>query len=484
MLKERDKIIRRATRLLDALVVAVSFFAAIFLRNYFHSFYKFDLIPSVQVIGTPVILRQYLPIFLLLLPLWVLMLSMSGLYQSFRTHSFLEMTWIIIKSAIFSALAFGSLAFILKIQFVSRVFFVIFIGMASGLLILEKWLIFFVISHRVRQSGYNYRRLLMVGTGPRAERFVVMLRKHPEWGFQISGLIDDESSRVGKDFFGIKVIGVLKDIPEILREKIIDEVIFIVPRMWLERIQESIADCELQGVKASVAADLFELKIARARQTDWDGFPLMVFETTFGREWQLFIKRAVDLIASVLGLIILSPVLLVVSLLIKIASSPGPVFFKQERVGLNGRVITLYKFRSMFKDAAEKQAELEYLNEMDGPVFKIRNDPRITPLGRILRKTSIDELPQLFNVIMGHMSLIGPRPPIPEEVEKYEVWQRRRLSMRPGITCLWQAGGRNKVSFERWMDLDLEYIDNWSLWLDFKILMKTIPVVLFGIGAR
>ncbi len=483
MLKERDKVIKQATKFLDALVVVVGFFAAFFIRNYFHDLYKFDLVPSTLVVGTSVNLRRYLPTLLLWLPLWSLMLSLNGLYRSFRTHSFFEITWIIIKSAIFSALAFGSLAFILKIQFVSRVFFVIFIGMASGLLIFEKWLIFFVISHRVRRSGYNYRQLLIVGTGPRAERFVVMLRKHPEWGFKISGLIDDDPARVGKEFFGIKVIGVLKDIPRILHEEIIDEVIFIVPRTWLERIQESIADCELQGVKASVAADLFELKIARARQTDWDGFPLMIFETTFGQEWQLFIKRSVDLSASALGLIILSPVFLIVSLLIKI-TSPGPIFFKQKRVGLNGRIVTLYKLRSMFKDAAEQQAELEHLNEMDGPVFKIKNDPRITPLGRILRKTSIDELPQLFNVVMGHMSLIGPRPPIPEEVEKYEVWQRRRLSMRPGITCLWQAGGRNKVSFEKWMELDLEYIDNWSLWLDCKILMKTIPVVLFGIGAR
>ena len=152
-------------------------------------------------------------------------------------------------------------------------------------------------------------------------------------------------------------------------------------------------------------------------------------------------------------------------------------------MGVNGRIFNLYKFRTMYKDAEEKLAQLEHLNEMEGPVFKIKNDPRITPLGRILRKLSIDELPQLFNVFMGHMSLVGPRPPIPDEVDKYELWQRRRLSMRPGITCLWQAGGRNKIGFDKWMELDLKYIDNWSLWLDFRILIKTIPVVLFGIGA-
>jgi len=356
-----------------------------------------------------------------------------------------------------------------------------FIGMASGLLILEKWILVSIV-HYLRRMGYNLRRLLIVGTGRRAERFVKMIKEHPEWGLHISGSIDDEAAKVGGKFFGIKVSGVLADIPRILRESVIDEVIFVVPRKWLERIQKSIAACEIQGVKASVAADLFDLKIAHARQTDLNGFPLMSFETTFGREWQLFTKRAIDLTVTTAGLIALSPFLLIIAGLIKF-TSPGFVFFRQKRMGVNNRSFTLYKFRTMFADAEEKLAELEHLNEMDGPVFKIKNDPRITPFGRILRKTSIDELPQLFNVFMGHMSLVGPRPPIPGEVGKYEHWQRRRLSLRPGITCLWQANGRNKIGFNRWVELDLKYIDNWSLWRDFKILMKTVPVVLFGIGA-
>jgi len=179
---------------------------------------------------------------------------------------------------------------------------------------------------------------------------------------------------------------------------------------------------------------------------------------------------------------LLSPLFLFVTLLIKLTSS-GPIFFKQKRIGLNGREFVLYKFRTMYKDAEKQQKMLEALNEMDGPVFKIRKDPRITPVGKFLRKFSIDELPQLFNVFIGHMSLIGPRPPLPNEVIQYETWQRRRLSMRPGITCLWQISGRNEIDFEEWMRLDLEYLDNWSLWVDIKILVKTIPVVLFGSGA-
>ena len=356
-----------------------------------------------------------------------------------------------------------------------------FIVMASGLLILEKW-ITVSIAHRLRRRGYNFRSLLIVGTGRRAKRFVQMVETHPDWGFHISGLIDDEAAKVGKEFFGNTVIGVIADIPRIIQENVIDEVIFVVPRMWLERIQKSIAACELQGVKTSVAADLFELKIARARQTDLDGFPLMSFETTFGLEWQLFFKRAVDLTVTSLGLIVLSPFLLIIAGLIKL-TSPGPVFFRQKRIGVNGRIFTLYKLRTMLKDAEEKLASLRHLNEAQGPVFKIKRDPRITGLGRILRRLSIDEVPQLFNIFMGHMSLVGPRPPIPDEVGKYEHWQRRRLSLRPGLTCLWQANGRNKIGFDKWMELDLKYIDNWCLWLDFKILIKTVPVVLFGIGA-
>ena len=262
----------------------------------------------------------------------------------------------------------------------------------------------------------------------------------------------------------------------------IDEVVFVVPRLRLNHMENAINACETEGVKATIAVDLFDLKIARSRQTELDGIPLLTFETTIAKEWQLFVKRAMDIVISGLAIILLSPVLIIGATLIKL-TSPGPVMFKQKRVSLNGRKFVLHKFRTMYKGAHKEQLELRANNEMKGPVFKMKKDPRITPVGRILRKFSIDELPQLFNVFVGHMSLIGPRPLPTYEVEEFEPWQRRRLSMRPGITCLWQVNGRNKIDFEEWMKWDLEYLDNWSLWLDFKILLKTIPVVLFGIGA-
>jgi len=393
----------------------------------------------------------------------------------------LEIIWIVVKSAFFATIAFGTVVFIFKLEFVSRAFFAIFLIVAFSIILCEKTAIF-VIMHYVRKQGYNYRTMLIVGTGRRAANFIIKVKKHLDWGYKIIGLLDYEEVHRGKEIEGIKVMGMLDELPQILHNHSIDEVVFIVPRSMLNHIENSIYICETEGVKATVAVDLFELKIARSRQTELEGIPLVTFETTFGEEWQHFLKRAFDIIVSGLGLIVLSPVFLLVAILIKLTSR-GPIFFVQKRIGLNGRRFVLYKFRSMYKNADQKQDELAHMNVMKGPVFKIKNDPRITPIGRVLRKFSIDELPQFFNVFLGHMSLVGPRPPLPKEVSQYEPWQRRRLSMRPGITCLWQISGRNRIGFDEWMKLDLEYIDNWSLWLDFKILVKTGPVVLLGIGA-
>ncbi|HQG45873.1 MAG TPA: sugar transferase, partial [bacterium] len=287
----------------------------------------------------------------------------------------------------------------------------------------------------------------------------------------------------GKEVDGYRVIGRIQDIPFIVKRVVIDRVIFVVPRLWLHRIEEAILSCEELGISTSIALDLFNIHIARTRQTDFNGFPLLEFETFHAKEWQLFIKRIMDLAIASVSLAIFSPVLLLVAVLIKLTSK-GPVLFKQTRIGLNGRKFTLYKFRSMVEDAEARKKDLLQQNEMDGPVFKIKRDPRITTIGWIIRKTSIDELPQLFNVLMGDMSVVGPRPPLICEVEDYKVWQRRRLSLKPGITCIWQVSGRNKIGFDKWMKMDLEYIDTWSLWLDVKILFKTFFVVLTGYGAE
>ena len=247
-------------------------------------------------------------------------------------------------------------------------------------------------------------------------------------------------------------------------------------------MQDTIYACEIVGISATIAVDLFDIDIAKATVSSIDGIPLVRFETTVAEEWHLFIKRIIDLAISGLVLILMFPLLLIMTILIKVTSK-GPVFFKQQRLGLNGRKFTLYKFRTMYKDAASKLQAFEKIEVMNGDEFKKKKKLCITPVGKFLRKFSFDEFPQLINVFLGQMSIVGPRPTVIEEVVQYSDWQRRRFSMKPGLTCLWQIKGRNKLSHEEWMKLDLEYLDNWSLLLDFKILIKTIPVVLFGIGA-
>jgi len=482
MLKEKDAVVRKAMILFDAFIVSIAFFLAYFLRQHFRIFYKLDLIPSTQVVsGTIASISDYLVVLFVVVPIWCFMLYLNGMYRAMRTRPFFEIAWIILKSSFFAILAFGTVIFLFKLAFVSRMFFVLFVMASVTFLLLEKIAVFSIM-HYARKRGLNYRSLLIVGTGRRAADFINRIQNHQEWGLKIIGAVDDEPGRGIKKVKDIKIIGTLKDISKILHKHAVDEVIFVVPRLRLNHIENAINACETEGIKATIAVDLFDLKIARAHPTDIDGIPLLTFETTVAKEWQLYVKRAMDVAFSGLGIIILSPLLLIVAVLIKLTSS-GPVLFKQHRLGLNSRRFVLYKFRTMYKGAQEILSKVENLNEMDGPDFKKKKIHWITPVGRIIRKFSIDEFPQLFNVFVGHMSLIGPRPTVPDEVSLYRSWQRRRFSMKPGITCLWQIRGRNKLGFEEWMKLDLEYLDNWSLWSDFKILIKTIPVVLFGIGA-
>ena len=482
MLKEHETVARRAMIMLDALIVIATFFLTFALRRNLHFFYRIDIIPSSRVIAEmSASIRDYFFILVLLVPIWCFSLYSNGLYRSLRTRTPLYLIWLVIRSAVVTTLAFGTAVFLFKLEFVSRIFFIMFLAISSSSIALEKVAIFEFLRY-FRKKGYNYRKILIVGTGRRAIDFIYKTEQHPEWGFRVVGLVDYENSQIGKILNGIKVLASLEEIPDILKQRSIDEVIFIVPRSQLGRIERYLYICETFGVSATVAVDLFDMQIAKLRQTELDGMPLITFETTPAQEWQLFIKRATDIVISGIGIVVLSPIFLLIAILIKL-TSPGPVFYIQRRSGVNGRKFVLYKFRSMYKGAHVRLSELAGKNEMKGPVFKMKNDPRVTGIGKFLRKFSLDELPQLFNVFMGHMSLVGPRPPLPKEVKQYEPWQRRRLSMRPGITCLWQISGRNKIGFDEWMKLDLEYIDNWSLWLDFKILCKTVPAVLFGIGS-
>jgi exopolysaccharide biosynthesis polyprenyl glycosylphosphotransferase len=272
------------------------------------------------------------------------------------------------------------------------------------------------------------------------------------------------------------------DLPHILEREIVDEVIFAVSQEELRQMEKLMLFCEEQGITTRFILNFFPHLISKTYIEDLEGFPLLTFSTTPKSELLLFFRRILDFTGGLVLVSLLSPLFLLIAVLIR-WDSPGPALYRQVRCGVNGRRFTFYKFRSMEMGAEEKRKDLLHLNEMSGPVFKIKDDPRVTRVGRFLRKTSMDELPQLFNVLRGNMSFVGPRPLPAEEVEKIKGWQRRRLSMKPGITGLWQVSGRNHVDFHDWVKLDLEYIDNWSLWLDLKILLKTIPAVLSGKGA-
>lgn len=331
----------------------------------------------------------------------------------------------------------------------------------------------------VGRKGHNLKRILVVGMGKPALDFVKEIKIHPEWGYQIIGILDWERKRLGQRYLSVPVISGLDCLPWMIKNRQIDGLVFAVSKKFLSLIQPIISICEKIGVPAYFLADFFPLSKCEHEKAQ----PFISCHFVPKKEVRTLVKSLIDRISALVGIIIVSPIFLLVSVLIKVTSE-GPVFFKQKRVGLNGKRFYMYKFRTMVKDAEKMKKLLEDKNEMDGPVFKMKDDPRMISAGRILRKFSLDELPQLFNVLLGDMSLVGPRPPLPEEVSQYELWQRRRLSVKPGITCLWQVNGRNNIDFQNWMKLDLEYIDNWSLWLDIKILAKTLPAVILAKGAR
>lgn len=337
-----------------------------------------------------------------------------------------------------------------------------------------------------RSSGGNRRHIVFVGGTDKALSLAYRIEARAELGYEIVGfLFGDPDREPRREEISAKWsdLGPVSELREVLKNGVVDEVMVCIPiRRNFTMVSEIVQICQDLGVVARLVPETLDLKaIARAQIEEFDGEPVV----TFFREnllFQLMLKRLIDVVGSVTLLILLSPLLLVTALAVKI-TSPGPVLFAQPRIGMNKRIFRLLKFRSMVANAEALKAGLAGLNEVDGPVFKMKKDPRVTKVGAVIRKLSIDELPQLVNVLKGEMSLVGPRPPLPGEVDLYDWTDRKRLCIRPGITCLWQVSGRNQLSFQEWMDLDRTYIDNWSTWLDVKILLRTIPVVMFGKGA-
>jgi len=333
----------------------------------------------------------------------------------------------------------------------------------------------------VRRRGFNSRYFAVVGSGEHAESLVEQVAMHPQWGYAFLGYVREPGAP--PETGDALVLGSQDDLARLLSDHVLDEVFFAVAHGQLEGIEDSVRLCQEQGVLVRISLGGFADGPARLTVVETDGRAMLTYSSTPAGGPGLAAKRALDLLVSAVLLLLLAPLLAAIAVA-TLRDSPGPVLFRQRRVGLNGREFTFFKFRSMRVGAEAELALLRAQNEMDGPVFKMRQDPRVTRVGQFLRKTSLDELPQFWNVLRGEMSLVGPRPPLPAEVRQYQPWQRRRLSVKPGITCTWQVSGRNEIDFERWMRLDLEYIDRWSFWGDVGICLQTIPAVLFARGAR
>ena len=425
-------------------------------------------------------------IFCCLLLVWHLVFRVFGMYGSRRLSTWWEEPVDILKASTVGVLAILLGAAVFHVRMITPVFIAVFWVSTTGVTMISRLALRNALK-TVRLHGRNLRDMLVVGTGPRAVQFAKRIETTAELGYRIIGFVDNEWNGLQEfQTAGYPLVCDFAGLPNFLRTNVVDEVVMALPmRSHHAYASEVAAVCEEQGILLRFTPNLFDLKVARTTAHEFESGDSVITHYTGGMTGgtSVAIKRLFDFVVSLTLIVMLSPVFLVAAIAIKLTSR-GPVFFAQNRLGLNKRRFKIFKFRTMVPDAEKKMKEIEHLNEVSGPVFKIKNDPRITGVGKFLRKTSIDELPQLFNVLTGDMSLVGPRPLPVRDYEGFsEDWQRRRFSVRPGITCIWQVGGRSSISFEKWMELDLQYIDKWSLWLDFEILLRTIPAVLKGSGA-
>lgn len=444
----------------DVLLINLSFVLAYFLRFKILFFITTESIP---------IFGHYFKVLVIVSLLWLAVFKLIGLYDSKRTASLLDELASLFLAISVSTLLLLSLLFLYREFWFSRLVIVNAWFVALILLGLERTLVFGINSW-LRSRGWNVRNVLILGTGEMGQVLVNKISADKNLGYNV-----------------VASIPVLEPIDterikEIVKANKVKEIIIACSSLSAERILDIVTECERTGVEFKIVPGILELIASRLDVEELSGIPLLTISEISLKGLNAIIKRSFDVIFSSFGLVVFSPVFVFFALLIKITSA-GPVFFRQERVGKDGEAFYMFKFRSMVQDAEKLFPQLAPLSEVDGNLFKMKNDPRITPLGKFMRRYSIDELPQVLNVLLGQMSLVGPRPPLPREVVKYSSWHMKRLRVRPGITGPWQVAGRSLLPFEEMVHLDIYYIENWSLWLDLKILLRTLPVVLLGTGA-
>ena len=426
--------------------------------------------------------ERFLILFAGITPLWLLAMYLLKATEIPRTKQYTAIFWEYILSAGAIFMLLIVLYFLFKLYTVSRAF-IIMIPVFGFIFLFTLRIMEYKVFKRYRSKGFNYLNVVLIADTSSLP-FIESMLEHKEWGYKIVALFT--SSEAIRKKYEETIIILPEDFIEVLNDlmevDMIDEVLYIKSKVLPSEIRKIVRSCEELGVVFSVMYRDEKLTLSNAVKRDIASYKFLTFINVPHNTYALGVKKIMDIFGSLLGIIVLAPLMILMAIMIKI-SSPGPVIYKQPRVGLRGRQFELFKFRTMVANADDIKKELEELNEADGPAFKIADDPRVTNVGRFLRKTGLDELPQLFNVLKGEMSLIGPRPPLPEETTQYERWQLRRLSVKPGLSCFWQVKpDRNSIKFEKWMELDLAYIDNWSLRLDFVILVKTIRTIFHKTG--
>jgi len=467
MIKEKEDLETRIYGIIITVVSILAFITGFFITGwYLHKPLEYN--------------SEYLTVVLLIIPIWYYGVNKTNLTRFYRAK---DTVIILIESLLFIVTGTGFLLVFSTLAGLSRVNNLVFLSFAIvDFAVLS---IIIVFSYRYRRNllekGMNTHNIIVIADDNSID-FIEKLILHDEWGYRITAIISE--STLIHEIFGsrIKIVKKTRSLPCLIKFHVVDEVLYCKNDINQEEIKGMVYACEEIGVVFRMQSSFFHMSATKTFMSYFDGQPFLSFVNTpdnsLAHQW----KFVLDILASFAILLIWAPVLILIIIAIKL-SSKGPIIFKQKRVGLRGREFNIYKFRTMVQDAEKLKSLLEARNEMDGPVFKIKNDPRVTPIGRMLRKTGLDEIPQFYNVLKGDMSLVGPRPPLPKEVKQYERWQLRRLSMRPGITCIWQiAPNRNKISFEEWMKLDLQYIDSWSLKLDLQLLFKTMQTVIRGSG--
>jgi exopolysaccharide biosynthesis polyprenyl glycosylphosphotransferase len=469
MLKERAGVIRKTNIVADAGLIVTAFLVAFNLRVHLGGLQDLDYYTWVLVVAVPV---------------WLILLDRYGFYQSQRMSTPWDIFISLAKTTLMGGVITASIIYFLEPQGYSRSFFGAFL-IVSFLLLLAEQLLVRLVLRLLRLEGYNYRNILLVGTGESARRIIEILDNNKRWGLKVVGLLRTREGNSSKTVCGYPVLGALGDLVGICKDRPVDEVIFCDSKEEARfDIGEHIADLHEMGITARTVLNLY-YRFQGAKEVGMlhGEVPLPTFRSVSGDPDQLFFKRCLDIVGSCVGLGFAACAFPFIALAIKL-ESPGPLFFGQTRVRENGRTFTCWKFRSMYRDAEARKKELMHLNEMQGAIFKMKDDPRVTRVGAFLRKTSLDELPQFWNVLKGEMSLVGTRPPTPSEVEGYLNWQRKRICMKPGITGLWQVSGRNSIKdFDAVVRLDLEYIDTWSLATDLRLILRTLKVVFFREGA-